>query len=123
MLHVPGNLDAGDFLLVPLRKGQNILLGLKLGDRQSCVDEDAMSCGDNVQHGLELFNIGKGLAAGKHKIAPGRDGVHPADAFHDLLQREASHITVFFLVDAERAVILTIVRNEDCDGRAALSGL
>lgn len=78
--------------------------------------------GDNVQHGLELFNIGKGLAAGKHKIAPGRDGVHPADAFHDLLQREASHITVFFLVDAERAVILTIVRNEDCDGRAALSG-
>ena len=119
VLHVAGHIDAGDLVLIPLREGQNVLLRLTFGDGQSGVDEHPVGGGDLIQHDLELFNVGKGLAAGKDEIAFGGDGIHPADALDDLLQREAGHIPVFFLIDTERAVVFAVVGDKDGDGSAA----
>ena len=119
MLHVAGHIDAGDLVLIPLRKGQNVLLRLTFGDGQSGVDEHPVGGGDLIQHDLELFNVGKGLAAGKDEIAFGGDGIHPADALDNLLQREAGHVPVFFLIDTEGAVVFAVVGDKDGDGSAA----
>ena len=72
-----------------------------------------------AENDLELFNVGKGLAAGKDEIAFGGDGIHPADALDNLLQREAGHVPVFFLIDTEGAVVFAVVGDKDGDGSAA----
>ena len=45
-----------------------------------------------------------------------------ADALAHLFHAEAFGILIFLLVDAERAVIFAVVRDEHRDGRAALAG-
>ena len=122
-LHVPGDVDAGDFMLVPLREGQNILLRLELGHRQRGVDIDLVGGGNLVQHGLENLEVGEGLAAGEDKIAVRRNGVHPADAGADFLGGEAGQVRVFAFIDAEGAVVLAVVRDEYRHRRAALPRL
>ena len=119
VLHVAGYIDAGDLMLVPLREGQNVILGLILRHRQGGVDEHPVGGGDLVQHGLQLLNVSEWLTAGEHKVALGGDGIHPADALDNLLQREAGHVPVFFLIDTEGAVVFAVVGDEDGDGSAA----
>ena len=60
VLHVAGDVDAGDLVSVPLRKGQDIRLGLVLGDRKGGVDIDLVGGGDFVQHHLEGLKSAKG---------------------------------------------------------------
>ena len=93
-----------------------------LEDGQGGVDEDPVGGGDLIQHPLQGLDIGEGLAAGEDEIAAGGDGVHAADALQDLLQGEAGHVGVFLFIDAERAVVLAVVGDEDGDGSAAFSG-
>ena len=88
LLHVAGDVDAGDLVFVPLGKSQNVRLGLVLGDGQGGVDINLVGGGDFVQHHLEGLQVGEGLAAGEDEVAVGRDGVHPLDAPADLLQRK-----------------------------------
>ena len=75
-----------------------------------------------AENDLELFNVGKGLAAGKDEIAFGGDGIHPADALDNLLQREAGHVPVFFLIDTEGAVVFAVVGDENRHRSAAFPG-
>ena len=110
-------------MLVALGKGQDVLLRLVGGYRQGGVDVDLVGGGDLVQHGLELFNVGKRLAAGKHKIAVRGDGVHPADALADLFQREARQIRVLAFVDAEGAVVIAVIRDKNRHRGAAFTRL
>ena len=117
--HVSGAVDAGDLVLVLLSERHQVVLGRTLEGGQSGVDEHPVGGGDLIQHDLELFNVGKGLAAGKDEIAFGGDGIHPADALDNLLQREAGHVPVFFLIDTEGAVVFAVVGDEDGDGSAA----
>ena len=85
VLHVAGDVDAGDLVLVALHEGQDLGLRLVLGHRQGGVDIDLVGGGDLVEHHLEGLQIGQRLAAGEHKVAVGRDGIHPPDALTDLL--------------------------------------
>lgn len=61
MLHVAGNIDTGDFVVVPLGNGQDILLRLMLGHWQGGVDMDLVDGGNLVQHHLEGFQVGEGF--------------------------------------------------------------
>ena len=122
-LHVAGDVDAGDLVLVPLREGQDVLLRLERGYRQGGVDIDLMGGGNLVQHTLQGLQVGKGFTAGEDEITVRSDGVHPADAGPDLLCGEAGQIRVFAFIDAERAVVFAVVGDEDGHGRAALPRL
>ena len=88
-----------------------------------CSETDLVGGGDLVQHHLESVQIRQGLAAGEDKITIRRDGVHPADALADLLRRETRQIRILSFIDAERAMVLTIIGDEDCHRGAALPRL
>jgi hypothetical protein len=118
-----GNIDAGDLVLVSLGKCQNVLLGLRLKHGQSGVDEDSVGGGNQINHGLKLLDVSKGLTTGENKVAVGSDRVHAADALTDLLQRETGQICILAFVDAERTVVVAIVGNENGYGCAALTSL
>ena len=122
MLHMAGDVDAGDLSPVPLRKSHDIVLALVLKDREGGVDKDPVGGGDLVQHPLQGLDIGEGLAAGKDEVTGRGDGIHPTDALQDLLQGEAGHVGILLFIDAERTVVLAVVGNKDRDGSAALSG-
>ena len=62
------------------------------------------------------------LAAGEHEVALRRDAVHDADALADGLQRKALGVLIFLLVDAEGAVVVAVIGDEDRHRGAALSG-
>ena len=117
--HVAGDIDAGYLMAVFAGELDDILLRLVFEHRQSGVDVNFGGSGDLIQHDLELFDIGKRFAAGKHKVAVGSDGVHAADALADLLHGETGHVGILFLVDAEGAVVLAIIRDENGYGCAA----
>ena len=119
VLQVAGDVHAGDLVLVPLRKGQHFLEGgVGLGGKGG-VDINLVGGGDGVQHLLQCVQVGQRLAAGEHKITPGRDAVHHLDACQYLLQTEAGAVHVFFFVDAEGAVVLAVVGYEHRHGGAA----
>ena len=119
VLQVAGDVHAGDLVLVPLREGQHFLEGgVGLGG-EGGVDIDLVGGGDGVQHLLQCVQVGQRLAAGEHKITPGRDAVHHPDACQYLLQTEAGAVRVFFFVDAEGAVVLAVVGYEHRHGGAA----
>mgnify|MGYP002918634358 CR=1 FL=1 len=119
VLQVAGDVHAGDLVLVPLREGQHFLEGgVGLGGKGG-VDIDLVGGGDGVQHLLQCVQVGQRLAAGEHKITPGRDAVHHLDACQYLLQTEAGAVRVFFFVDAEGAVVLAVVGYEHRHGGAA----
>ncbi|CAN3961664.1 CRISPR-associated endonuclease Cas2, partial [Dysosmobacter welbionis] len=59
VLHVAGDVDAGDLVSVPLRKCQNVRLGLVLGDGKGGVDIYLVGSGDFVQHHLEGLQVGE----------------------------------------------------------------
>ena len=123
VLHVAGDVDAGDLVSVPLRKCQNVRLGLVLGDGKGGVDIYLVGSGDFVQHHLEGLQVGEGLTPGEDEVAVGRDGVHPLDAPADLLQGKTCHIRILAFIDAEGAVVVAVVGHENRDGCAALAGL
>ena len=123
LLHMAGDVDAGDLVLVLLGKRQDIVLGLMLGHRQGGVDIDLVGGGDFVQHGLQRRQIGKGFTAGEYEVTAGRDSVHAADALADLLQRKTRQVSVFTFIDTKRAVVLAVVRDEDRHRCAALPRL
>ena len=120
--HVAGDVDAGDLILVALRERNDALGGEKIGYRERRVDEHAVALRDAVHHHLQRVRLGKRLAAGEHEIALWRDLMEHADALAHLFHAEAFGILVFLLIDAERAVVFAVVRNEHRDGRAALAG-
>ena len=123
VLHVAGDVDAGDLVSVPLRKCQNVRLGLVLGDGKGGVDIYLVGGGDFVQHHLEGLQVGEGLTPGEDEVAVGRDGVHPLDAPADLLQGKPCHIRILAFIDAEGAVVLAVVRDKDRHRGAALPRL
>ena len=88
-LHMPGNIDAGDLVLVFLRKREDVVLGLVFGDGKGGVDINLVSGRDFIQHPLQNYQVGKGLAASENEITIGSDGVHAPDAPADILRREA----------------------------------
>ena len=108
---------------VPLRKCQNVRLGLVLGDGKGGVDIYLVGSGDFVQHHLEGLQVGEGLTPGEDEVAVGRDGVHPLDAPADLLQGKTCHIRILAFIDAEGAVVLAVVRDKDRHRGAALPRL
>jgi len=108
---------------VPLRKCQNVRLGLVLGDGKGGVDIYLVGGGDFVQHHLEGLQVGEGLTPGEDEVAVGRDGVHPLDAPADLLQGKPCHIRILAFIDAEGAVVLAVVRDKDRHRGAALPRL
>ena len=118
-----GDVDAGDLVLVPLGKGEDILLGLVLRDRKRGVDIDFVGVGNLVEHHLKCVQIRQRLAAGEDEVAVGRDGVHPLDAPADLLQGKPCHIRILAFIDAEGAVVLAVVRDKDRHRGAALPRL
>ena len=113
MLHVAGDVDTGDLVLVALHESQNVGFRLVLGHRQGGVDINLVGSGDLVEHHLEGFQIGQRLTAGKHKITIGCDGVHPPDALTDFFGGKARQIRVFTFVDAEGTMVLAVIRDED----------
>ena len=127
LLHVvyqmAGDVHAGDLVLVPLRKGQHLVKGGGLLGGEGGVDIHLVGGGDGVQHFLQGLQIGQRLAAGEHKVAPGGDGVHGADAVQNGVQAEAGAVGVFLFVDAEGAVVVAVVGHEHRDGGPALAGL
>ena len=122
MLHVAGYIDAGDLVLVALGKRQNVLLGLMLRHGEGSVDIDLVGSGDLIEHALKRLQVCKGLAAGEHKVAVGRDGVHTADALADVVGREASQVCVLPFVDTEGAVVFAVVGDENRHRSAAFPG-
>jgi len=120
VLQVAGDIHAGDLVLIPLREGQHrVERGVGLGGERG-VDIDLVGGRDGVQHPLQGVQIRQRLTAGEHEIAPGGDAVHDADALQNLLQAEPGAVRVFFFVDAERAVVLTVVGDEYRHSSAAL---
>ena len=118
-----GDVHAGD--LIPVAPGK-VDHFVKAGARltgEGGVDVYLVGGGNGVQHLLQRHQIRQRLTAGEHEVAAGRDGVHGADAFDNLIQAEAAHISVFFFVDAERTVVLAVIGHKDGDGGAAFAGL
>ena len=60
---------------------------------------------------------------GEDEVAVGRDGVHPPDALADLLQEKTRQIRILAFIDAEGAVVLAVVGDEDRHRGAALPRL
>ena len=85
VLHMAGYIDTGNLLFVFLQKSQDVLFRLVFGHRQSGIDINFMGGRNLVQHDLQGLQVCKWLAAGKDKVAAGRDGIHPADAIADFL--------------------------------------
>ena len=120
---MPGDIDAGDFMPVPLQKGQHVFFRLEFRNGQGGVDIDFMGGGNLVQHELQSLQVGKRLAAGKDKVAVRSNRVHTADAGTDFLSGEPGQVGVLTFIDAEGAVILTVVGHEDCHRGAAFPRL
>ena len=121
---VAGDVHAGDLVPVAAGKVQHLLRRIEAGlHREGGVDIHLVGGGDGVQHLLQGLQIGQRLAAGEHKVAPGGDGVHGADAVQNGVQAEAGAVGVFLLVDAEGAVVVAVVGHEHRDGGPALAGL
>ena len=121
---VAGDVHAGDLVPVAAGKVQHLLRRVEAGlHREGGVDIHLVGGGDGVQHFLQGLQIGQRLAAGEHKVAPGGDGVHGADAVQNGVQAEAGAVGVFLFVDAEGAVVVAVVGHEHRDGGPALAGL
>ena len=121
---VAGDVHAGDLVPVAAGKVQHLLRRVEAGlHREGGVDIHLVGGGDGVQHLLQGLQIGQRLAAGEHKVAPGGDGVHGADAVQNGVQAEAGAVGIFLLVDAEGAVVVAVVGHEHRDGGPALAGL
>ena len=69
------------------------------------------------------FEIGQRFTACKDKITIRRQTVHRFHAFFDGFQGKARAVCIFFLIDAERAVVLAVIRYKDRDRRTAFSRL
>lgn len=113
MLHVAGNIDTGDFVVVPLGNGQDILLRLMLGHWQGGVDMDLVDGGNLVQHHLEGFQVGEGFPPSEHKVAIGYDGLHPPNASADLFGGKNRQVRILPFFDIEKAVVLAVIGNKD----------
>ena len=118
-----GDVDAGDLVLVPLGKGEDVLLGLMLRDRKRGVDIDFVGVGNLVEHHLKRVQIRQRLTTGEDEVAAGSDGVHPPDAAADLLGGKTRQIRVFTFIDAKGAVILAVVGDENRHRGAAFPRL
>ena len=125
LLHVlhqmAGYVDAGDLLPVFGHKVQHILRRVLLQHREGGVDVHLVGGGDLIQHHLQRGQVGKGLTAGKDKVAVGGDAIHHADALADLFGAEAVQTAVFFFINAEGAMVAAVIGHEDCDRCAAFS--
>lgn len=121
--HMSGAVDAGDFVLVLLGEGYQVILGRTLEGGQRGIDEHPMGGGDLIEHGLQSVQVSEGLTAGEDEVTLGGDLIHGADGFTDLLQAEAYRVLIFLLVDTERAVVAAVIGDENRDGCAAFTGL
>ena len=86
LLQMAGDIHAGDLILVAPGKVQHFLQRGMLLYREGGVDIHLMGSGNGIQHLLQGLQIRQRLSAGKHKIAPGRDGIQRVDRLKDLLQ-------------------------------------
>ena len=123
VLHVPADIEAGDFPGILLQEGQHFLFALFPAYRQGGVDVHFMGIGHLVQHHLETFQVGQGLPSGKDKVAVRSQGIHFPDAFTDGLQGKSRHIGILFFIHTERAVVPAVIRHKNSDRGPAVAGL
>ncbi len=119
VLHMARYIDTGNFMAVAFRKGDDVVFRLIFKDRQGRIDVYLMCHRNTVQHTLQRFHIGKRFAASKDKVTERRNAIHQADAPADSFFGKARHVFIFCLVDAERTMIVTVVRHENRDGSSA----
>lgn len=120
MLHMARYVDAGNLMAVAFRKGDDVVFRLVFKDRQGRIDVYLMCHRNTVQHTLQRFHIGKRFAASEDKVTERRNAIHQADAPADSLFGKTSHVFIFCLVDAERTMIVTVIRHENRDGSSAI---